>query len=212
MLTTGLPIALQEGLVNASFLIITAIINQMGLTASAAVGVVEKLIVFSMLPTTAIASAVAAITSQHKGAGLMRRARRCLRAGTELSLLFGLLCFFAAQIAPEALVGLFTSDPSVISSGGWYLRAYSLDTVLVCLVFCMNAYFTGSGHPVFPLVHSCVTSCLIRIPLSLILSRQPWASLFHLGFAAPAATLVSFLLCLGYQHRLEGRESLPARL
>ncbi len=65
----GLPIALQDGLINISFLLITTIINTMGLTASAAVGVVEKVIVFAMLPPTAFASAIAVMTTQNMGAG-----------------------------------------------------------------------------------------------------------------------------------------------
>lgn len=75
VLMTGLPIALQEGLVNISFLIITAIVNSLGLIASAAVGVVEKLIVFSMLPTTAFAAALSAITAQHHGADMMTQSQ-----------------------------------------------------------------------------------------------------------------------------------------
>ena len=59
----GAPIALQDALVNISFLIITVIVNQMGVIASAALGVVEKVIVFAMLPPVAISSAVAAMTA-----------------------------------------------------------------------------------------------------------------------------------------------------
>ena len=62
VLTLGAPIALQDALVNVSFLIITVIVNQMGVVASAALGVVEKIIVFAMLPPMAISSAVAAMT------------------------------------------------------------------------------------------------------------------------------------------------------
>ena len=91
VLMTGLPIALQEGLVNISFLIITAIVNSLGLIASAAVGVVEKLIVFSMLPTTAFAAALSAITAQHHGADMMTRARKCLHISIGLSLVFGII-------------------------------------------------------------------------------------------------------------------------
>ena len=43
----GAPIALQDALVNVSFLLITVIVNQMGVIASAALGVVEKIIVFA---------------------------------------------------------------------------------------------------------------------------------------------------------------------
>ena len=55
----GAPIALQDALINVSFLIITVIVNQMGVIASASLGVVEKIIVFAMLPPMAISSAVA---------------------------------------------------------------------------------------------------------------------------------------------------------
>ena len=198
MLSSGLPIALQEGLVNGSFLVITALINHMGLVASASVGVVEKLIMFSMLPTTAIASAIAAVTAQHRGAGLMGRAKRCLGAGIVLSLVAGIFCFLCAQKAAPALVGLFSQDPQVIRAGAGYLRSYSFDCILVCFVFCLNTYFSGSGHPVFPLLHSLVSTCLVRIPLSWHLSRLPGADLFPIGFAAPAASLGSLLLCVGY--------------
>ena len=202
MLASGLPIALQEGLVNVSFLVLTALINHMGLTESASVGVVEKLIVFSMLPTTAIASAVAAITAQHLGANLMARAWRCLEAGVLLALGFGVACFAAAQLAAPALVGLFTNDPQVIETGGWYLRSYSLDCVIVCFVFCLNTYFSGGGHPVFPLLHSLASTVLVRLPLSWYLSRLPQADLFHVGFAAPLASLVSLALCALFLRRI----------
>lgn len=207
ILGVGLPIALQEGLINVSFLIITAIINGMGLVASAAVGVVEKLIVFSMLPTTAFASAVAAMTAQNIGAGLPERARRGLNTGIGLSLLFGLACFLCAQVNAPGLVGLFTTDPAVIGEGALYLRSYSLDCVLVCFVFCMNAYCSGGSHAIFPLVHSLIATFAVRIPLSWLLSRPPAPSMFAIGFAAPAATFLSLLLCEGYLGRLKRRQT-----
>lgn len=78
ILKVGLPLALQDALVNVSFLVITAIVNTMGVVASAAVGVVEKIIVFAMLVPQAFASAVATMTAQNLGAGKRGRALRSL--------------------------------------------------------------------------------------------------------------------------------------
>ena len=64
----GLPIGLQSALVGISFLLITVIVNGMGLVASASVGVVEKLIEFLMLPAIALGNAVATMTAQNFGA------------------------------------------------------------------------------------------------------------------------------------------------
>ena len=85
-MTLGAPIALQDALINISFLIITVIVNQMGVIASASLGVVEKIIVFAMLPPMAISSAVATMTAQNYGAGLIQRMNRCLASGIELHL------------------------------------------------------------------------------------------------------------------------------
>lgn len=201
LLRMGLPIAAQEGLVNVSFLLITAVVNGMGLVASAAVGVVEKLIVFSMLPSTAFAAAVAAMTAQNYGAGLLGRARVGLRVGIGLSLMFGVTFFLCAQINGPGLVSLFTNDPAVILEGARYLRSYSFDSMLVCFVFCMNSFFSGSSRPLFPLVHSAAATFAVRVPLSWLFSKLPGASLAQVGLAAPAATLLSLALCLLYLHR-----------
>lgn len=202
ILRVGTPIALQDGLINVSFLLITAIVNSMGVTAAAALGVVEKLIVFSMLPTTAFASAVAAMTAQNKGAGLMRRARQCLAFGTGLSLVLGTAFFIAVQYDAAFFIRLFTADSAVIKAGAAYLRSYSADCIVVCFVFCMNAFFSGCGHSSFPLLHSVLATFLVRVPLSWYFSRLPGLPMFAIGCAAPVATLLSLLLCAWYLHRM----------
>ncbi|MCJ7856903.1 MATE family efflux transporter [Lachnospiraceae bacterium NSJ-143] len=206
ILSIGIPIAMQEMFVNISFLIITAVINSMGVTASAAVGVVEKLIMFSMLPTTAFASAVSAMTAQNIGAGLTDRAKKCMYSGVVLSLVFGIACYILAQVNTEIMISIFTSDKEVMYQGTLYLKSYSLDCIIVCFVFCMNTFFSGSGHAVFPLVHSIFATFLIRIPLSYILSRMPNASMFYIGFAAPLASFVSMLLCFWFFNRIYTRQ------
>ncbi len=202
VLFLGMPIAMQEGLVNLSFLLITAIVNGMGLTASAAVGVVEKVIMFSMLPVTAFASAVSAMTAQHAGAGLEKRGRACLKGGVALSLVFGVAFFLFAQARGGFLVRLFCPDPQVVAAGAAYLRSYSLDSVIVCFVFCMNAYFSGCGHTVFPLAHSVLATFLVRVPLSALFSRLPAASMLAIGCAAPLASLFSLILCEWFLRRM----------
>ena len=73
----GAPIALQDALVNVSFLLITVIVNQMGVIASAALGVVEKIIVFAAVyPDVQPISGqqlIATMTAQNYGAGLLLR-------------------------------------------------------------------------------------------------------------------------------------------
>lgn len=198
ILRLGLPISIQDGLITVSFLIIMAIINTKGLVASASVGVVEKVISFSMLIPSAFASAIAVMTAQNIGAGKPDRAQKGLYAGIGCSLVFGILFCLACQVAPTVFTRIFSADPAVIEMGGQYLRSYSLDCIIVCVVFCMNSFFSGCGHPAFSMAHSLAATFLIRVPGSYLISRIAGAGLYEIGWAAPAATFLSALICIIY--------------
>lgn len=201
----GAPIALQDALVNISFLIITVIVNQMGVIASAAVGVVEKIIVFAMLPPMAISSAVAAMTAQNFGAGLYGRMDSCLRSGITMALVFGISICVYSQFMPETLTSIFSKDAPVVSMAAEYLRGYSIDCIIVSFVFCINSYFSGQGNSIFPMIHSMIATFLFRIPLSWICSRADPGSLVWMGYAPPASTMVSLAICFWYLRRSRRR-------
>ena len=198
VLTLGAPIALQDALINVSFLIITVIVNQMGVIASASLGVVEKIIVFAMLPPMAISSAVATMTAQNYGAGLIQRMNKCLLSGIGFALIFGLSVCLYSQFLPETLTAFFTKDPAVVAMAAEYLRGYSIDCVVVSFVFCINSYFSGQGNSLFPMIHSLIATFLFRIPLSYWFSQIDSSSLFIMGFAPPISTVVSLFICIWY--------------
>lgn len=201
VLKLGAPIALQDALINVSFLLITVIVNQMGVIASAALGVVEKIIVFAMLPPMAVSSAVAAMTAQNYGAGLRERMNRCLMSGIGMSLVFGVSVCAYSQFLPDTLTGIFTRDAEVIAMASGYLRGYSIDCVMVSFIFCINSYFSGQGNSWFPMVHSLIATFLFRIPLSWAFSHIDPGSLVWMGFAPPLSTSVSLVICLWYIRR-----------
>ena len=206
ILKVGLPLAVQDALVNVSFLVITAIINTLGLVASAAVGVVEKLIVFAFLPATSCASAVATLTAQNLGAGKPERARRAMWCGAGSAFVFGLLVCIFVQFSPDTLTGIFSRDPDVIASASEYLRSYSLDCMLTAFVFCFNSYFSGYGRSTIAFAHSMAATFGVRIPATYLLSRVASGSLLAIGFAAPAASMLSIVICAFFLHRLHHAE------
>lgn len=194
----GAPIALQDGLINISFLLITAIINSMGLIESASVGVVEKIIVFTMLVPTAFASAIAVMVAQNMGAKEVERAKKSLYVGIFYSLIFGIICCIYSQINPTSLTRLFSNDVQVIETAAIYLKSYSIDCIMVAFVFCLNSFFSGCGHSIFPMIHSLIATFLVRIPVSYFLSKVPGITLYEIGFASPLASLLSIIICLVY--------------
>ena len=198
ILQVGVPLALQDVLVNVSFLAISAIINTLGVIASAAVGVVEKLMGFAFLVPGAFSSAVATMASQNIGAGREDRARSSMKWGIIFSLVCGCVICLLSQLIPGLLVGIFTGDPAVIQSGAEYVRTYSIDCILVSFVFCMNAYLNARRRSIVCFAHSMVATFAVRIPVTWLMSRVTSGSLTPMGIAAPAASLISIVICAAY--------------
>ena len=191
--------ALQEALVNISFLIITAILNGKGLVASAAVGVVEKVICFAVLPITAFSMAISAMTAQNVGAGKPERGKKCMVYGILFTAAVeAVVVLFVELGGGPLLLGIFSTDAEVISQGFLYMRSYILDCLLLCAVFCMNGFFNGCGKTFFTMAHSLFATFVIRVPLAWLFSLLESMGMFEIGLAAPIATAVSIALCLIY--------------
>lgn len=202
----GAPVAIQNVLVGASFLFITAIINSRGLAASAASGVVEKLFGFFIMPAVAFSAAIATISAQNKGAGNMKRAKQSMQNGIWMALIPSVLLIILCQFQGQTLASLFSTDPEVIMLADNYIRSYVTDCALVCFVFCMNGYFNGTGYSWFSMVHSLISTFLFRVPLSYIFSLISGSTLYTIGWAAPLSTLVSLILCIGFLAFLKQKE------
>ena len=194
----GTPIALQDFLVSLSFLLITAIVNGIGLDESAAVGVVERIIGVGMLAPIAFMSAISAMTAQNIGARQRDRAVSAARYGLLYSLIFGVFMLAVLQLFPRAVMGLFIDSPVVIAHGARYLRTYSFDCLMVCVVFCLNGFFNGCGSTGFTMANSLISTFAVRVPMVWLMSRLAGVTLLHIGLAAPLASLVQILMQLAY--------------
>ena len=117
ILKVGAPIALQDGLIQVAFVVITIIANSRGLIAAASVGIVEKLIGFMFLVPSSFLSAISAVTAQNMGAGKPERARKSLYYGLMITVGWGILCCLYNQVLPHTLIGLFTKEEAVLAAG-----------------------------------------------------------------------------------------------
>ena len=195
ILFLGVPIALQELLVSISFLAITAIVNGLGLTASAGVGVAQKLCGFIMLVPSSYMQAMSAFVAQNMGAAKPERARKALLCGIASSLVVGAVIGYFAFFHGNLLAGLFAKDALVIAAAAEYLKAYAVDCLLTAFLFCFIGYFNGTGATVFVMLQGIIGAFGVRLPMSWFISRQVWSNLFYIGLSTPASTLVQIILC-----------------
>jgi len=198
VLRLGFPIALQDVLVSASFLAITAIINTLGVIASAGVGVAEKICGFVLLIPSACSQAMSAFVAQNTGAGKPARARRALLYGILVSLGLGVFLAYFSFFHGDILSGMFAKDEAVILASAEYLKAYALDCLLVSFAFCFTGYFNGCGKTTFVMIQGIAGAFCVRIPVSYLMSLIKPVSLFKVGLAIPLSTAFQIILCVGY--------------
>ena len=200
LLKIGVPIALQDGFVQISFLVITVIANRRGLNDAAAVGIVEKIISFLFLIPSSMLSAVSALGAQNIGAGRTERARQTLRCAVIIAACFGLCVGVLAQFASEPVVGLFT-DPSkaegaqVVRLGGQYLRGYVWDCLFAGIHFSFSGYFCACGKSGLSFLHNGIAILLVRLPGAYLASALFPSTLFPMGLATAAGSLLSVIVC-----------------
>lgn len=198
ILAVGFPVALQDGLIQVSFLAITMIANRRGLVAATAVGVVEKIISFLFLVPSALLSAVSAITAQNMGAGKMHRADRTLAYGVFIAMVSGLFFSVLCQIFPENFVALFDREPEILRAGSQYLRSYSFDCLFAGVHFCFSGYFCGRGKSYISFIHNIASIVLMRIPGAWLASVYFPDTLYPMGWAAPIGSIISSFICIGF--------------
>ena len=194
MVRFGTPIALQDLLVGLSFLIILAIVNTLGLIASAGVGVAEKVCAFIMLIPAAFMQAMSAYVAQNHGAGKNDRAVRGLKISIGLSTAFGVVMFVLAFFHGDLLCSFFARDREVILAGADYLRAYGIDCLLTCFLFCFIGFYNGLGYTGFVMAQGIGAAFLIRIPVAYWMSRRT-GELFKIGLSIPCSTVVQIIAC-----------------
>jgi len=201
ILRIGIPVTLQDGFIQISFIFITILANRRGLTDAAAVGIVEKIMSFLFLIPSSMLSTVSALGAQNIGAGKPERAVKTLRCAVALAASVSLVIAVGIQFVAEPMVALFTDSAQadgaqVIRLGGQYLRGYVWDSFFAGLQFSFSGYFCAIGHSGFSFLHNALSILCVRLPGAYFASTRFPKTLFPMGLASTFGSLFSDIVCL----------------
>lgn len=182
-------------------MIITIIANQRGLNDAAAVGIVEKIIGFLFLIPSSMLSTVSVLGAQNIGEGKRQRANETLRYAVMITVGFGIIVGIFMQFFSSPVVALFTdaSDASgaeVVRLGGQYLRGYVWDCMFAGIHFSFSGYFCACGKSGISFLHNIIAITLVRIPGVYLTSTLFPDTLFPMGLATAAGSLLSAIICV----------------
>lgn len=190
VLRLGVPGAVQQAVINVSYVVVTALLNSYGADVAAAAGVGLKASTLAGLPCWAVGQAITTAAAQCVGAGRPARAVESLRVGLALAVGVTLAMQALVQIfAPQLVAALGARTPEVVDAAVLYLRVTcSVNGLFYAAMYAFDSFALAVGAPRVVLANSLSDAFLGRVGLAVLLGA---AGLGYLGvFAAQAASPV----------------------
>jgi Na+-driven multidrug efflux pump len=119
----------------------------------------------------------------------------------------GVVIFAVGFFGGARLSSVFTSDAEVIAQSADYLKGFSAECILTCILFSSIGYFNGCGKSIPVMIQGITSAFCIRIPVSILMSRLPNTSLMYVGFATPITTvygIIFFMICFALLKKKRG--------
>jgi putative MATE family efflux protein len=162
----------------------------------ATMGVGSRIDNFVMMIGWAISSSVSVLVGHNLGAKEPDRAGASVITGLKLYTAFTFACFMICFFFSEQVMGIFNSDPGVISYGAKYLKTISPFYLLMGVSIITGAAFNGAGETKTPLVINAFAFILIQVPVAFILTRIP--SIGARGIFIATASVFAFQGVVGW--------------
>lgn len=207
----GLPIALQDMCNEISYLILIGFVNILGVTASAGVGIAEKLVIFILIIPMSYMQSISAFVAQNTGAGQYERAKKAMWIGMGTAAVLGGVMSYVSFFHGDVLSLIFVKDASVADAGAVvaasseFLKATSVECLILSAACCLTGYFNGLGKTTFVMIQGLFAIFLVKIPYAWFASRQAIPRLFQIGLSTVFAALFTLIICLIYYLICKGK-------
>lgn len=199
----GLPVGFQDFCSEASYLLLFAFVNVLGLAASAGVGIAEKIVIFVLLIPNTFMQSISAMVAQNIGANNIKRANKILDVGLILAIILGaivsiIIFFFGESLSTIFIDKTIENATETIKDSGLFLKTTSMECFLFCIAYCFMGYLNGRGKTRFVMIQGLCAIFLVKIPYLYLATYVMEPNLFNMGLALVFSALFSLIACLIY--------------
>jgi putative MATE family efflux protein len=195
MLAIGLPAGFEFAMMAVYLALVYSITRSFGAAAQAGFGIGMRVNQAVFMPVVALGFSVAPVAGQNFGARQAQRVKHTFRDAACMAVAIMLTLAIVCNVAPAALIGVFSKDPAVIAIGSEYLRIISWNYVASGLIFVASSMFQAMGNTVPALISSGVRVALVTIA-ALIVARMPGFQLRWIWYLSVAAVGVQLALSM----------------
>ena len=160
--------------------------------AIAVFSVVNRVVMFVMMPLFGIVAGVQPVIGFNYGANNMGRVKESLKTSVLATVVLGAVFFIIFMVIPSKIIGLFSTDTELINSGVFPLRMIVLLIPFIGFQIIGAAFFQSIGKARPSIVLSLSRQVLFLIPLILLLPLL--LGINGIWIAFPIADLLAILI------------------
>ena len=192
---TGVPIAIQNGLISVSMVALQRVTNGFGETVMATYTVSMRIEQFGQQPFSSLNAAVSTFTGQNIGAGKEKRAQKGLACAIKISVIFSAVVLVLFTLFGGAITSWFVKGKTVISISAKALIITSLFYWSLGIIHTTRGFLNGAGDTNYALVNG-MAEVICRIGLSLILTRIAFIGYWGIWYTTAATWFVTAMVSL----------------
>ena len=166
ILSLGTPMAIQSGCINLSMLFVNAMVNEVGVVASATFGAGVRIDDIVNKISQGIQYAAMPMISQNIAAGKQKRAVQVVRWSWTFSLVLTVVFMAAYVIFGKQMFMLFSDDPLVHEMSGTFILAILWMFPALAVMRGSGAFIQGIGNAKLSMVLALLDGVVLRIGLS----------------------------------------------
>ena len=166
ILSLGTPMAIQSGCINISMLFVNAMVNDVGVVASATFGVGIRIDDIVNKISQGIQYAAMPMISQNIAAGKQDRAVQVVHWAWRFSVALTVVFMAAYVIFGKQLFMLFSDDPLVHEMSGTFVKAILWMFPALAVMRGSGAFIQGIGNAKLSMVLALLDGVVLRIGLS----------------------------------------------
>ena len=182
VLAVGLPLGVGDFVDVASFTAFFAIVGRLGTEVLAANNIALQFMSLSFTMGIAVAQASSSLVAQSLGAKDPQRATRVGYRATALGMALMGTVGIGYVVAPELLMGVFSSDPEVVAAGVAVLQLVALYQVFDAAAIVLGGSLNGAGDTTYTMLVRLVCAWGLFLPLAYLFAfplgggvRGAWA-------------------------------------
>jgi putative MATE family efflux protein len=179
--------------ISAMFLI-RMVVTYGGDIALSAFGILQRVMMFAMMPAMVIGQGVQPILGFNYGARRYSLALKALTIAYIASTILSILGFVVLYFIPEPIIKIFSTDPQLVATGTFAAKLIFLSMPLMGFVMVGTTSFQSIGKAVQAFITAIARPVVFLIPAVMILPRFLQLKGVFLSF--PASDALTFVLTI----------------